>query len=96
VIDGQSFTFKVVTTRRTLLLCAPTEDDEIRWLGAIRALIARRSGAGGVPGDAVKTSKSTGEGVMSPESGPATPGGIRGKIRRLSTSGPTAGGAGEA
>ncbi|RXW23292.1 hypothetical protein EST38_g2569 [Candolleomyces aberdarensis] len=40
----------IVTTKRNLLLCAPTEDDEIKWLGAIRALIARRSGSGVVPG----------------------------------------------
>jgi pleckstrin homology domain-containing family A member 1/2 len=38
-------TFKIVTTKRTLLLCAPSEEDEIKWLGAIRALLARRSGA---------------------------------------------------
>ncbi|KAG6845481.1 hypothetical protein H0H87_008841 [Tephrocybe sp. NHM501043] len=43
-----SHTFKIVTTKRALLLCAPSEEDEIKWLGAIRALIARRSG---VPGD---------------------------------------------
>jgi hypothetical protein len=43
-------TFKIVTTKRTLLLCAPSEEDEIKWLGAVRALIARRSGAGVVPG----------------------------------------------
>ncbi|KAG6897151.1 hypothetical protein C0992_003738 [Termitomyces sp. T32_za158] len=41
-------TFKIVTTKRTLLLCAPSEEDEIKWLGSIRALIARRSG---VPGE---------------------------------------------
>ncbi|KAG2074328.1 PH-domain-containing protein, partial [Suillus decipiens] len=45
------FTFKIVTTKRTLLLCAPSEEEEIKWLSAIRALIARRSGAGVVPGD---------------------------------------------
>lgn len=44
-------TFKVVTTKRTLLLCAPSEEEEIKWLSAVRALIARRSGAGVVPGD---------------------------------------------
>jgi len=46
------YTFKVVTTKRTLLLCAPSEEEEIKWLSAVRALIARRSGAGVVPGDA--------------------------------------------
>lgn len=49
-VDSASHTFKIVTTKRNLLLCAPTEDDEIKWLGAIRALIARRSGSGVVPG----------------------------------------------
>ncbi|KAH7884375.1 hypothetical protein F5I97DRAFT_1929251 [Phlebopus sp. FC_14] len=44
------FTFKIVTTKRTLLLCAPSEEEEIKWLSAIRALIARRTGAGVVPG----------------------------------------------
>jgi len=44
-------TFKIVTTKRTLLLCAPSEEEEIKWLSAVRALIARRSDAGVVPGD---------------------------------------------
>ena len=47
----EKHTFKVVTTKRTLLLCAPSEEEEIKWLSAVRALIARRSGAGVVPGD---------------------------------------------
>jgi pleckstrin homology domain-containing family A member 1/2 len=43
-LDNQGkHTFKVVTTKRTLMLCAPTEEDEIKWLGSIRALIARRA-----------------------------------------------------
>ncbi|KAI0091024.1 hypothetical protein BDY19DRAFT_904525 [Irpex rosettiformis] len=41
-------TFKIVTTKRTLLVCAPTEEEEVKWLSAVRALIARRSV---VPGD---------------------------------------------
>lgn len=53
--DPASHTFKIVTTtKRNLLLCAPTEEDEIKWLGAIRALIARRSGSGVVPGKTPK------------------------------------------
>ncbi|KAI0322120.1 hypothetical protein OF83DRAFT_1161384 [Amylostereum chailletii] len=35
-------TFKIVTMERTLLLCAPSEEEEIRWVSAVRALIARR------------------------------------------------------
>lgn len=45
------YTFKVVTTKRTLLLCAPSEEEEIQWLSAVRALIARRTGAGVVRGE---------------------------------------------
>ncbi|EMD33988.1 hypothetical protein CERSUDRAFT_117508 [Gelatoporia subvermispora B] len=50
--DEHAHTFKIVTTKRTLLLCAPSEEEEIRWLSAVRALLARRSGQGVVPGDA--------------------------------------------
>ncbi|ETW83329.1 hypothetical protein HETIRDRAFT_157067 [Heterobasidion irregulare TC 32-1] len=49
-------TFKIVTTKRTLLLCAPSEEEEIRWLSAVRALIARRQDAGVVPGEKDKGS----------------------------------------
>lgn len=42
----KNFTFKIVMTKRNLLLCAPSEEDEIKWLGAVRALIARRAGSG--------------------------------------------------
>jgi hypothetical protein len=52
---NSTHTFKIVTTKRTLLLCAPSEDDEIKWLGAIRALIARRAELGQVPGKASKS-----------------------------------------
>ncbi|KIM40019.1 hypothetical protein M413DRAFT_446908 [Hebeloma cylindrosporum] len=62
---NSTHTFKIVTTKRTLLLCAPSEDDEIKWLGAIRALIARRAELGQVPG---KVSKSLSSG-HSPQPG---------------------------
>ncbi|GBE87849.1 PH-domain-containing protein [Sparassis crispa] len=58
---AHAHTFKVVTTKRTLLLCAPSEEEEIKWLSAVRALIARRSGAGVVPGDSVVASASSGK-----------------------------------
>jgi hypothetical protein len=44
--------FKIVTTKRTLLLSAPSETEEIKWLSTVRALIARRAapcGQGQVP-----------------------------------------------
>lgn len=57
--DGQH-TFKIVTTKRMLLLCAPSEEEEIKWLSAVRALIARRSEAGVVPGDATPAKSTPG------------------------------------
>ncbi|KAF4613572.1 hypothetical protein D9613_007939 [Agrocybe pediades] len=55
-LGSGTHTFKIVTTKRTLLLCAPSEDDEIKWLGAIRALIVRRTESGQVPGKAKSNS----------------------------------------
>jgi len=77
--------FKIVTTKRTLLLCAPSEEDEIKWLGAVRALIARRSESGMVPGDPEKTAASN---DVSPTSGISSgASGLMNKVRRLSASG---------
>ena len=58
-------TFKIVTTKRTLVLCAPTEEESIKWLSAVRALIARRSEAGVVPGNTTVLSSSLGRRRMS-------------------------------
>lgn len=92
-------TFKIVTTQRTLLLCAPSEEDEIKWLGAVRALIARRSG---VPGETARTTAvpvAAGHAAASapvPPSDATSPpssgftsggsGGIKNRVRRLSAS----------
>ncbi|KAF7374634.1 Pleckstrin y domain-containing family A member 1 [Mycena sanguinolenta] len=82
---NDAHTFKIVTTKRTLLLCAPSEEDEIKWLGAVRALIARRSGSGGVPGDSTKIPTNdispTASGMSSGGSGLIT------RVRRPSASG---------
>lgn len=32
--------FKIITPARTFLVCAPSEEDEIKWLSALRVLIA--------------------------------------------------------
>ncbi|KAI1797029.1 PH-domain-containing protein [Ganoderma leucocontextum] len=76
--DGEAagaHTFKVVTTKRTLLLCAPSEEEEIKWLSAIRALIARRSGQGVVPGEPSSSSATSPGSGSTPAaaSGAATP-----------------------
>jgi len=84
-------TFKIVTTKRTLLLCAPSEEDEIKWLGAVRALIARRSGSGGVPGDSTKISALGGNNDISPTASGMSSGGsgLITRVRRPSASGST-------
>ena len=91
-------TFKIVTTKRTLVLCAPSEEEEIQWLSAVRALIARRSDAGVVPGDVQGTSalkSDQGHGQMM-ATGSGSGGGIKNRReapqRKISISGSGAGG----
>ncbi|KAJ8072327.1 hypothetical protein PM082_015886 [Marasmius tenuissimus] len=84
-----SNTFKIITTKKTLLVCAPSEEDEITWLGAIRALIARRAGAAGA--GTSEGSKPAGTSDASPNnSGFTSSGGgssgLKAKVRRLSAS----------
>jgi len=84
--EEKNFTFKIVTTKRNLLLCAPSEEDEIKWLGAVRALIARRTANGPVGVSQQQqglTPAGEGVGVSAMPGG----GGIKSKVRRLSTSG---------
>ncbi|KAF9223694.1 PH-domain-containing protein [Gyrodon lividus] len=85
------YTFKIVTTKRTLVLCAPSEEEEIKWLSAVRALIARRTGAGVVPGEASSgnASKPAAGAIDGGQSGPTSSSGLRHKVRNLSISGPS-------
>jgi hypothetical protein len=32
--------FKIITAKRTFVVCAPSEEDEIKWLSALRVLLA--------------------------------------------------------
>lgn len=63
-LGGKKYTFKVITPKKTLLLCAPSEEEEVKWISAIRALIARRTKeaelAGRVTGGVDKGAESTG------------------------------------
>ena len=69
-------------------MCAPTEDDEIRWLGAIRALIVRRTDSGQVPGRvAAPKSMVAATSGQQAESVSPTAGGLKNKVRRLSGAG---------
>lgn len=43
LVSGVNYTFKVITPKKTLLLCAPSEEEEVNWISAIRVLIARRT-----------------------------------------------------
>jgi len=87
--EAKNNTFKIVTTKRNLLLCAPSEEDEIKWLGAVRALIARRTANGPVGGSQQQQGSfsfaPTGESIGA--SAMTGGGGIKSKVRRLSTSG---------
>ncbi len=90
-VNAAAHTFKIVTTKRTLLLCAPSEDDEIKWLGAIRALIARRMESGQVPGKVSKSRLPPQEAGKEEEPRQGTSsgssGGLRSKVRRMSGTG---------
>lgn len=35
--------FKIITPKRTYLVCAPSEEDEIKWLAALQCLVARKN-----------------------------------------------------
>ena len=37
-----SYSFQIVTTERTFVLCVPTEEEEIRWLSALQTLLNRQ------------------------------------------------------
>ncbi|KAK4046899.1 hypothetical protein OIO90_006407 [Microbotryomycetes sp. JL221] len=59
--------FKIITPKRTYLVCAPTEEDEIKWLAALQCLVARKSGklgpttpVGGVYGSLTTTTTMNG------------------------------------
>ena len=64
--SGATYAFKVVTTKRTLILSAPSEEEEIKWLSAVRALIARRANPPGASGAATGTGTATGHAGTSP------------------------------
>jgi pleckstrin homology domain-containing family A member 1/2 len=43
LVSEVNYTFKVFTPKKTFLLCAPSEEEEVSWISAIRVLIARRT-----------------------------------------------------
>ncbi|GAA5932089.1 uncharacterized protein JCM15063_001117 [Sporobolomyces koalae] len=59
--------FKIITPKRTYLVCAPSEEDEIKWLAALQCLVARKSSQG-TPGSLLSppTSASIAQTLSSP------------------------------
>jgi hypothetical protein len=39
--EENEHTFRLITAKRTFVLCAPSEEDEIKWLAGFRALLNR-------------------------------------------------------
>lgn len=79
-VNGQH-TFKIITTKRSLLLSAPSEEEEIKWLSAVRAVIARR---GTAPSNATPTPSASTSVSPPPLNGGST--GVEG-MSRVSLSG---------
>jgi pleckstrin homology domain-containing family A member 1/2 len=79
IVQRDAHIFKIVTTKRTLLLCAPTEEEEVRWLGAISALIARRGNSPGAPKSIPKAPQPE---SGSPSRSPTASGMAKGKSKR--------------
>lgn len=59
--NANEHTFRLITAKRTFVLCAPSEEDEIKWLAAFRALLNRGRST------SINTSTATGTG------GPSSP-----------------------
>lgn len=53
-------TFRIVTAKRTIVLCAPSEEDEIKWLAAFRALLNRERWGAVASGSSVMSSGASG------------------------------------
>lgn len=74
VVEGGktlAHTFKIITPKRTYLVCAPSEEDEIKWLAALQCLVARRTQA--QVGSDVPATPSARPPAPSPSLAPAPP-----------------------
>ncbi|CDR99907.1 hypothetical protein [Sporisorium scitamineum] len=71
--------FQIITPKRTFILCAPGEDEEIKWISALKTLITRQRN-GQTPSGAAPLSPTT----LSPTTAfpffAATPGGSTGNV----------------
>ncbi|GEM12332.1 PH domain containing protein [Rhodotorula toruloides] len=74
VVEGGktlAHTFKIITPKRTYLVCAPSEEDEIKWLAALQYLVARRTQA--QVGSDIPTAPSAQVPANSPSTAPVPP-----------------------
>ena len=49
-VEGHRHCFKIITPQRTYLLCAPSEEEEVKWLASLAVLIQRKMSIGSVGG----------------------------------------------
>lgn len=63
--NTEEHTFRLVTAKRTYVLCAPSEEEEIKWLAAFKALLNReRALAAGVSGAGMSPTTETAPRLM--------------------------------
>lgn len=88
LVSGVNYTFKVFTPKKTFLLCAPSEEEEVSWISAIRVLIARRTKEAettGVAADETKRSlNKPGAGASKVVPNAPTPGAPKGSATAVS------------
>ncbi|KAM0752503.1 PH-domain-containing protein [Meredithblackwellia eburnea MCA 4105] len=65
--------FKIITPKRTYLVCAPTEEDEIAWLAALQCLVQRKQASATTPAAPTASSMPSTSG-MGPKRTPSSAG----------------------
>ncbi|KAG0661071.1 hypothetical protein C6P46_004178 [Rhodotorula mucilaginosa] len=65
--------FKIITPKRTYLVCAPSEEDEIKWLAALQCLVARRNQQAHAAGATAATATATAPPPPAPAIAPPVP-----------------------
>ncbi|KAI5481271.1 pleckstrin-like domain-containing protein [Pseudohyphozyma bogoriensis] len=84
--------FKIITPKRTFLVCAPSEEDEIKWLAALQCLVMRRpSVTSGMPAG---VATNVNGGVVVSGAGPGGNGGNGGTGAQMARKGSRASNAG--
>lgn len=81
--EGHGHCFKIITPQRTYLLCAPSEEEEVKWLASLAVLIQRKrgeaslsssgggGGGGALPARSPSTERRPSQPPLSPSAGTA-------------------------